>query len=128
MTTKHYLKAVAVLALALLWCGAVPKAGAQVEKPKAAPPPPEWQGTFHSSVQVPPAENDPDKLQAAAKVNAEEIKNAAIKVHPGWKIRYIQLKNVKGNLIYEVEFKDEKEFFFDAGTGELMNNPAKKKK
>ena len=127
MTTRNYLKVAAVVVLTLLCCGAVPKAGAQVEKPKAAPPPPEWQGSFRSTVQVPPAENDPDKLQAAAKADAEQIKNAAMKVHPGWKIRYIQLKNIKGNLIYEVEFKDEKEFFFDAGTGELMN-PAKKKK
>jgi hypothetical protein len=124
MTKKHYLKIAAFVAAALLWQGAAPRAGAQ-EKPKA--PPPSWSASYHSSVQVPPSEKDEAKLQAAAKVNAEQVKAAAMELHKGWSVKYVELKNVKGNLVYEVEFKDDKEYFFDAGTGELFAKPAKKK-
>ena len=113
MSAKRYVKIAALVALALLGYGRVTGAFAGQEKEKKAP-------GYHSSIQVPASEKNEAKLQAAAKITAEQAKTTAIEKHKGWAVRYVKIKNLKGNLVYEVEFQDDKEYMIDAGTGELL--------
>ena len=39
-------------------------------------------------------EKDEAKLQAAAKITAEQAKSAAIEKHKGWPVKYVELKNL----------------------------------
>src|ERR1051326_7439212 len=109
MNSKHYLKIAALVVLAMLWCGTPTTASAQ-EKTQAKA---KTSQTLVSSVQVPPGEKDPNKLQAAAKVSADKVKAAALELHKGWPVKYVMVKNLKGNLVYEVEFTDDQEYWFD---------------
>lgn len=119
MTAKHYLKIAAFVAFALLWHGTVPRASAgQKQKTRG----------YHSSIQVPPSEKDEAKLQAAAKITPEDAKAAAVKRYQAWPVKYVMIRNIKGNLVYEVEFQDDKEFIIDAGTGELLTKSQEEKK
>ena len=111
MSVKHYLKIVVIVASVVFWQGTLLQAG-QKEKPKSK--------ALQSSIQVPPSEKDEAKLQAAAKITAEDAKKAALKAHKGSAVKYVAIRNLKGNLVYEVEFQDEKEYMIDAGTGELL--------
>ena len=110
MQIRHF-KIAACVVLVLLWLSL---AAAQDKHGK------QKSGPYHSSIQVPPSEKDQAKLQAAAKVSPDQVKAAAIEKHTGWPVKYVTLKNIKGDLVYEVEFKDDVEMFFDAGTGELL--------
>jgi uncharacterized membrane protein YkoI len=119
MNSKQPLNVAAVVVLAMLWCGAAATGSAQEKtQPKGKTASAQ---TLTSSVQVPPGEKDPAKLQAAAKVGADTVKAAAIEMHKGWPVKYVMVKNLKGNLVYEVEFTDDQEYWFDAGTGEQLN-------
>ncbi len=123
MTAKHYLKIAAFVAFALLWHGTVPRATAQ-EKQEGK----QKTQANRSSIQVPPSEKDEAKLQAAAKITAEDAKNAAVKKHPRSPVKYVQIRNLKGDLVYEVEFQDEQEYMVDAGNGEILTKGQEGKK
>ena len=108
-----------LIAFVLLCNGVVRSAGAQKKQAQ--------EKKQLSSVQVPPGEKDDAKLQAAAKVGPDQVKADAMGRHKGWPVKYVHLKNLKGNLVYEVEFTDDEEYFYDAGTGELLNGKEAKK-
>jgi uncharacterized membrane protein YkoI len=119
MNRKSYLKIMAVLVLFLMGYGTVSKALAGEEKRKSG---------YHSSIQVSPSEKDEAKLSAATKITADQAKAAAIEKHKAWPVKYVEIRNLKGNLVYEVEFQDDKEIFVDAGTGEILTKPQDDKK
>jgi len=121
MNRKSYLKIMAFIVLFLIGYGTVSRvfAGEEKEKKKAG---------YHSSIQVSPSEKDEAKLSAAAKITPEQAKVAAIEKHKGWPVKYVEIRNLKGNLVYEVEFQDDKEFFVDAGTSEILTKTQENKK
>jgi len=119
MTAKHHLKITAFVFLVLLCQGTASSTSAK-EKQKGK--------SLQSSIQVPPSEKDEAKLQAAAKITAADAKAAAVKQHPRSPVRYVQIRNLKGNLVYEVEFQDDKEYMIDAGNGEVLTKGQEGKK
>ncbi len=121
MNRKSYLKIMAVMVLFLIGYSTVSKVFAGEEKEKK-------KGGYHSSIQVSPSEKDEAKLSAAAKITPDQAKAAAIEKHKGWPVKYVEIRNLKGNLIYEVEFQDDKEIFVDAGTGEVLTKSQDDKK
>jgi uncharacterized membrane protein YkoI len=111
MTAKYHLTITIFVAFALLGYGTISGARAGDEG-KAAP--------YHASIQVLTSEQDEAKPLAAAKINPDDAKAAAMEKYKGSPFKYVKIHNVKGNLVYEVEFQDGKEYILDAGNKKLL--------
>jgi uncharacterized membrane protein YkoI len=111
MTAKYHLTITIFVAFALLGYGTI--SGARAGDEGKVPP-------YHSSIQVLTSEQDEAKLLAAAKITPDEAKAAAMEKYKGSPIKYVKIHNVKGNLMYEVEFQNGKECILDVGNRKLL--------
>lgn len=96
-------------AVALIGCTIPVSTNAQTEVPP-----------YTSSIQVSKSvPTDERHLLSLAKITPDEARAAGIAYYSG-ELKYVKIRSIAGNLVYEVEFQDGLELMIDAGSRELL--------
>ncbi len=80
---------------------------------------------FRSSIQLDPGQyaseaEENDLIQHLAVIDADQARAIALAENDGNVLLSVELANINGSVVYEVDLEDGRELFIDAGTGEIL--------